>query len=109
MRTNVLVTGANGQLAKTLQKRYKNNQDHIKFTFVTKKELDITDAQQVQSYFLSNNFKQHFLSNSFQAKGSKHMFLSKSKYFKLTHSKQHLLSNSFQTNASEYLFQANAS
>jgi len=55
MSTNVLVTGANGQLAKTLQKRFKNNQDHIKFTFVTKKELDITDAQQVQSYFLSNN------------------------------------------------------
>jgi len=56
MSTNVLVTGANGQLAKTLQKRFKNNQDHIKFTFVTKKELDISDAQQVQSYFLSNNF-----------------------------------------------------
>lgn len=56
MSINVLVTGANGQLAKTLQKLYKNNEDHIEFTFVTKIELDITDIQQVQNYFSNNTF-----------------------------------------------------
>ncbi|MCK0178786.1 dTDP-4-dehydrorhamnose reductase [Flavobacteriaceae bacterium S0862] len=56
MSINVLVTGANGQLAKTLQKLYKNNEDHIEFTFVTKKELDITDIQQVQNYFSNSTF-----------------------------------------------------
>ena len=56
MSITVLVTGTNGQLAKTLQKRYKNNEDNIKFTFVTKKELDITDTQWVQKYFSNNTF-----------------------------------------------------
>ena len=56
MSINVLVTGANGQLAKTLQKLYKNNEDHIEFTFVTKKEIDITDTQWVQKYFSNNTF-----------------------------------------------------
>ncbi|TJY34772.1 dTDP-4-dehydrorhamnose reductase [Pontimicrobium aquaticum] len=56
MSIKVLVTGANGQLGKTLEKLYKNNKDNIKFTFVTKKELDITDTQQVQNYFSNNKF-----------------------------------------------------
>jgi len=56
MRANVLVTGANGQLGKTLQKLYKENEDNIKFTFATKEELNITDFQQVQKYFSNNNF-----------------------------------------------------
>lgn len=56
MSINVLVTGANGQLAKTLQKLYKNNEDHIAFTFVTKNELDITESKQVQNYFSNNTF-----------------------------------------------------
>jgi len=54
MSLKVLVTGANGQLGKTLQKLYKENEDNIKFTFATKKELDITDAQQIQKYFSNN-------------------------------------------------------
>lgn len=43
-------------LSLLLHKLYKNNEDHIEFTFVTKKELDITDIQQVQNYFSNNTF-----------------------------------------------------
>ena len=56
MSIKVLVTGANGQLAKTLQKLYKINEDHIEFTFATKKELDITDVLKVKEYFSINKF-----------------------------------------------------
>ena len=56
MSLNVLVTGANGQLGKTLQKLCKENEDNIKFTFATKKELDITNTDQVKKYFLNNTF-----------------------------------------------------
>jgi len=54
MSINVLVTGVNGQLGKTLQKLYKNNEDSIKFIFVTKHELDITAPNQVKKYFKNN-------------------------------------------------------
>lgn len=56
MRIKVLVTGANGQLAKTLQKLYNKNEDDIHFTFTTKEEFDVVDVQQVQKYFLNNKF-----------------------------------------------------
>ncbi len=54
MSVNVLVTGANGQLAKTIQKLYKTNKDDICFTFVTKLELDITVPNEVKKYFKNN-------------------------------------------------------
>lgn len=54
MSVHVLVTGANGQLAKTIQKLYKTNKDDICFTFVTKHELDITVPNQVKKYFKNN-------------------------------------------------------
>lgn len=54
MRTKVLVTGANGQLGKTirdLSMHYKN----LDFTFVEKKDLDITIATDITKY-LTNNY-----------------------------------------------------
>ena len=56
MSIKVLVTGANGQLARTLEKLYKTNKDNIDFTFVTKQALDITLPEQVKKYFETNNF-----------------------------------------------------
>ena len=44
---NVLVTGANGQLGKTLQDLYQKNSDHLKFTFASKSELDISNKIQL--------------------------------------------------------------
>lgn len=56
MSIKVLVTGANGQLAKTIEKLYKKNKDGIAFIFATKKELNILDVQQVKEHIESNNF-----------------------------------------------------
>lgn len=56
MSIKVLVTGANGQLAKTLKILYKTNRDNIDFTFVTKEELDITSYKQIKKYFKTNKF-----------------------------------------------------
>ena len=56
MKTKVLITGAKGQLAKTIHEMYSNNNDGIDFTFVSKKELDITNSHQIKSYFNSQHF-----------------------------------------------------
>ncbi len=53
---NVLVTGANGQLGKTLQDLYQKNSDHLKFTFASKSELDISNKIQLSAYFDNNSF-----------------------------------------------------
>lgn len=56
MKTNVLVTGSNGQLGKSIlalnEESIKNN---INFTFSTKATLDITNQEQVEAFFQSNN------------------------------------------------------
>ena len=51
----VLVTGANGQLGKSIRKITKNPND-LDYVFKDSKELDITDALQVNSLFLRENF-----------------------------------------------------
>ena len=56
MSVNVLVTGANGQLAKTIQKLFANNKDNVHFTFTTKKELDITNPKQVKNHIANKNY-----------------------------------------------------
>ncbi|HLS11277.1 MAG TPA: dTDP-4-dehydrorhamnose reductase [Flavobacteriaceae bacterium] len=55
MAKKVLITGADGQLGQCVQyiaKRYPQ----IHFTFVNKKQLDITDGSAVDSFFKQNNF-----------------------------------------------------
>ncbi|WP_299883658.1 dTDP-4-dehydrorhamnose reductase [uncultured Lacinutrix sp.] len=56
MMTNVLVTGGNGQLARTIREFFHNNNDNIQFTFVNKQELDITDQLAISKYFSENSF-----------------------------------------------------
>lgn len=56
MITNVLVTGANGQLAQTIKELHQENDYRVKYTFVSKKELDITDFDAVSSFFSKNSF-----------------------------------------------------
>jgi dTDP-4-dehydrorhamnose reductase len=56
MSTKVLVTGANGQLGKTLVELYSNNTNNIIFTFTTKLELDIAGRCNVDLFFSNNNF-----------------------------------------------------
>lgn len=56
MITNVLVTGANGQLAQTIHKLFNKNENQINFTFVNKQVLDITNENAVYSYFSGKEF-----------------------------------------------------
>jgi dTDP-4-dehydrorhamnose reductase len=56
MNTKVLVTGANGQLGKTLTDLYQRNSDQIEFYFVTKSQLDISNKEVLQNYFKNNPF-----------------------------------------------------
>lgn len=51
----ILVTGANGQLASCIKKA-ASEQLGQSFMFVTRQELDITDAASVQAYFNSHHF-----------------------------------------------------
>ena len=51
-----MVTGANGQLAKTIKKQYHNNTEGIEFIFLTKKDLDITNKDLVKKAFTSTKF-----------------------------------------------------
>lgn len=53
MKTKVLVTGANGQLGKTLA-ALKSQYNTIDFTGTSAKELDITNSVQVAAYFKEN-------------------------------------------------------
>lgn len=56
MRTKVLVTGAGGQLARSIKYYCRNNSHDIDFSFVTKEQLDITKRNQVFSFFEQSNF-----------------------------------------------------
>lgn len=56
MSVKVLVTGANGQLGKTLKDLFQTNDDIVELTFVTKSELDVSDKQALVSYFEHHTF-----------------------------------------------------
>ena len=56
MKSKVLVTGANGQLGKTLREVSNNFVDSMAFVFVEKSELDITKKDEVDRFFKQNNF-----------------------------------------------------
>lgn len=51
----ILVTGANGQLGQSIQE-IAPNYANLDFVFVTRKELDITNEEQVFNYFSNNIF-----------------------------------------------------
>jgi dTDP-4-dehydrorhamnose reductase len=56
MKINVLVTGASGQLGKTLNEISSKYSDKIKFTFTSKLELDITNKNHIEAFFNKDNF-----------------------------------------------------
>ncbi|GAA4891462.1 dTDP-4-dehydrorhamnose reductase [Flaviramulus aquimarinus] len=56
MRKKILVTGADGQLGKTIKELYSNNNLELDFIFVGKTELDITNQNKVDTYFHNNKF-----------------------------------------------------
>jgi len=56
MKTKVLVTGANSQLAKTIKELYNKNTDNVIFDFASKNELDISDKDRLTLYFSAHNF-----------------------------------------------------
>lgn len=53
---SILVTGANGQLGKTIEELYKNNTLGLHFVFVSKTELDITNKALLESFFSKHAF-----------------------------------------------------
>lgn len=55
MVKKVIVTGANGQLGRCIQ-HIAEQYPKIHFTFTTKNQLDITDANAVDSFFKKNKF-----------------------------------------------------
>lgn len=56
MKTRVLVTGANGQLGKTLRAISSSYNKTVDFCFVDKTQLDITKPDDVISFFNNNSF-----------------------------------------------------
>lgn len=56
MTTEILVTGANGQLGKTLKELFLDNSDGVNFTFVGKSELDISSKKGLEDYFQKHSF-----------------------------------------------------
>jgi len=56
MKTKILVTGASGQLGKTIRELSSLHKEELRFIFTTKDELDITEKQKVQDYFSKNKF-----------------------------------------------------
>lgn len=53
---NVLVTGANGQLGKTIKELYGVNNFDLSFIFVSKKDLDITQKASLITFFSKHSF-----------------------------------------------------
>jgi len=56
MNKKVLVTGANGQLGKTIHELYSKNEIGLGFVFVSKEQLDITKKEQLEKYFKTHTF-----------------------------------------------------
>jgi len=55
MISKVLVTGANGQLGRTVRELYERDTS-IDFVFTTKQELDITQNQRLETFFENSKF-----------------------------------------------------
>ena len=53
---SVLVTGAGGQLGKTIKALFSKNNYNLNVVFVTKEELDITNSESTHVFFLNNKF-----------------------------------------------------
>lgn len=53
---SVLVTGANGQLGKTIKELYKENEIGLRFVFVSKEALDIASKDGLKLFFKNNSF-----------------------------------------------------
>ncbi len=56
MNKKVIVTGANGQLGKTIEEIYSKNDADLEFTFVSKENLDITKEKELKLFFKTNKF-----------------------------------------------------
>lgn len=56
MSVKVLVTGANGQLGKTINKLFSKNKSNLEFTFVTKEGLDIAKESGLKLFFKNKKF-----------------------------------------------------
>ncbi|HMC02328.1 MAG TPA: dTDP-4-dehydrorhamnose reductase [Flavobacteriaceae bacterium] len=56
MSIKVLITGANGQLGKTLKDESLNLNEEYCFTFVTKAELDITNQKEIEFFFSEEEY-----------------------------------------------------
>lgn len=56
MKTQVLVTGANGQLGQRIEELYSENNDNSEFIFVSKEELDISKERETKLFFKANKF-----------------------------------------------------
>ncbi|WP_456438919.1 dTDP-4-dehydrorhamnose reductase [Psychroserpens sp.] len=56
MKIRILVTGSEGQLAKTLNDLYFDNTDDLEFVFVSKIDLNITTEDQVSCFFNKHQF-----------------------------------------------------
>jgi dTDP-4-dehydrorhamnose reductase len=56
MTKRVLVTGANGQLGKTIKELYQENDIGLYFVFVSKEDLDITKHDDIETLFCKHKF-----------------------------------------------------
>lgn len=52
----VLVTGSRGQLGQTIREVYSEKKTKLEFTFVSREILDITNFEEVKSFFNNSNF-----------------------------------------------------
>ena len=52
----ILITGAKGQLGQSFAEIASRYEDKLKFIFVTKDDLDITDSESLKAYFSVNKF-----------------------------------------------------
>lgn len=52
MKPQILVTGANGQLGKTIQELHTTTLGEFEFVFLSKQQLDITNKQAIESFFI---------------------------------------------------------
>jgi len=55
MPKKVLVTGANGQMGQSISK-YASNYEGLDFVYVTRKELDLSNLESIDSFFQKNDF-----------------------------------------------------
>lgn len=55
MKSQILVTGSNGQLGKTIQDLHLSKIDSYEFFFASRQELDITNKSSVEGFFLNKN------------------------------------------------------